>query len=1506
MPDSIYDFSDDQINTIRNLIGRVENSSRYLRHRQGGPATIGRNLRYGLYTPIAPTGDIAQQGAYTPVYQYIYEQLIQVPNPSQDLKDMILWFDQATYINMNAGPAAEWIRTYTERGIINAGIESSVSEAEMDAISNSIGAFVTKDILETGELRSLSDILSADIQNALDGTDQFGNVGALPRVANIGGWGGAFYFWDAPFLDAGNGADWTIGDEILSNSASKELFIDTAGDALAQMARLGNLDVFLSTLLPGENAIEQSLSRLNSLPLDVRRAIWQDAAAQDPLAQTFMLLMVDENWKVGFGNFPWFDDFDPTDYESTTIERLRQLQTLENSIGASLDAPIQQSLPNDSIIQDIGIQFGQSLADPSRDGTEVIEDAIRDAINGDTLGGGDALAQVAQIGSISSALSLELGNALGLDGFGAELLNNVGATVIDQVSSNAIQIAQGNLSSSQLFNGLNVEGVLRAGVAEVGAYFGSRLANEIVSPQTQAAVHLGRYLSISGRLLGEYLCGPVCGAIGSFIGKIVGTFIGNLFGKKKPKIPTAQASTILNVGNGDAELGSVSSTNSGNEDFVSAMANAAADTVNGIADILKGGSSLARNLTTASMAQTYGHTGNQLYVNLGGTQHNVTSAEAAITKGAIWAADQLKIAGGDMLAQRALSNNSHDDLARLFGDFAIAHDYTHYLNNKELINDLIIDVPNSAAAASWIIVLQRAAELGLNKSAASDFYGGMKGFADSLQGIINQPFNYEDLVLYVRGDDLEVYYDADGNGSAHSSYDDLLFDETGFLRSASHADGGVGYHRAYSNAEMTGGNDIITNASGTIDDQTTTTVTTEDRWIYNARLGEWVFIPGTTTTTTTEGGDDIIIGNSATNTFYGRSGDDWLDGGSGAVRDNLHGGDGNDVLIGRGGDDYLYGNNDDDVLIGGSGYDRMYGGNGNDTFYGDGNNWRQGDAGDDTYILSGGAGWHGWAYDGNGNTTTNLGNDTLSFENIGWGVKIDMGRAKPASWLTSTWWVLPHADTRYIYAESMDGANGVISLGTHKVENLTGTAFADDLTGDARNNILRGGAGDDTIRTGGGTDWVEGGAGADTILRTNGGYLHISYEHSQGGVDVSISHSDAHAFGGDASGDTFSNVHGLKGSNFADVLEGNTWSNTMYGLDGDDYFIATRGYDNYYGGDGFDTVDFGNHQGTSGLTINGTNGVATHGYNDGATYGYSRMYDVEHIVGTSRNDTIRFGAGDNVLEGGKGVDTLYGGAGNDIYFVEFGGGNDQIYEYGNQGHDTIMVGYEDGLSWDDVTIGAGANLTIHVSGQGTLATAYNSPNDNRELVGIDAIDIGGVGGVDIWFVNYGWSSRTAYGSGYIYRGDHPNGTPRRNLIQASHGNDIIYAAGTSSDYETENNFLHGKRGNDTIYASVGDDQYIFDRGSGRDAIYDSGGLDHIQFGPGVSASDVIFEVIGSNLYIGIAPEGTEDTSTLRASQMADRMTIVGGGSATQQFGGALTYSGNLLEYITVENINMDI
>lgn len=82
-----------------------------------------------------------------------------------------------------------------------------------------------------------------------------------------------------------------------------------------------------------------------------------------------------------------------------------------------------------------------------------------------------------------------------------------------------------------------------------------------------------------------------------------------------------------------------------------------------------------------------------------------------------------------------------------------------------------------------------------------------------------------------------------------------------------------------------------------------------------------------------EAGDDLMFGFGNTDFMFGGDGNDRLVGGPGD--DSLTGGDGDDLLEGGADDDRLSGGEGADALYGGDGTDRLYGGTGGDSLYGE-------------------------------------------------------------------------------------------------------------------------------------------------------------------------------------------------------------------------------------------------------------------------------------------------------------------------------------------------------------------------------------------------------------------------------------------------------------------------------------------------------------------------------------------------------------------------------------------
>ncbi|OGO94349.1 MAG: hypothetical protein A3F10_00185 [Coxiella sp. RIFCSPHIGHO2_12_FULL_42_15] len=108
------------------------------------------------------------------------------------------------------------------------------------------------------------------------------------------------------------------------------------------------------------------------------------------------------------------------------------------------------------------------------------------------------------------------------------------------------------------------------------------------------------------------------------------------------------------------------------------------------------------------------------------------------------------------------------------------------------------------------------------------------------------------------------------------------------------------------------------------------------------------------------------------------------------------------------------------------------------------------------------------------------------------------------------------------------------------IENVIGSEFSDVLIGNAENNLLEGGAG---------ADQLLGGVGSDTL----------SYRTSLEGVNIDL--STGSSSGGDATGDTFSDIENVTGSSHADRLTGSSEDNVLTSGGGADILMGGAGND---------------------------------------------------------------------------------------------------------------------------------------------------------------------------------------------------------------------------------------------------------------------------------------------------------------------------------------------------------
>ncbi|WP_404403447.1 polymorphic toxin-type HINT domain-containing protein [Pelagibacterium halotolerans] len=511
-----------------------------------------------------------------------------------------------------------------------------------------------------------------------------------------------------------------------------------------------------------------------------------------------------------------------------------------------------------------------------------------------------------------------------------------------------------------------------------------------------------------------------------------------------------------------------------------------------------------------------------------------------------------------------------------------------------------------------------------------------------------------------------------------------------------------------------------------------------------------------------------LLGTEAAEAMAGTVGDDTIL--SGAGDDTITGGDGNDdILAGTG----------NDIIDGGVGNDRIWAGFGDDTL--------DGGAGDD--LLSGGGG-NDWFVGGAGADTLDGGDgvDTVDYSASAAAITVDLAAGTGAGG---------------------DAGGDTLS----DVENVIGTAFDDTLTGSDAANTLDGGAGNDVLNGGAGDDVLIGGSGADT-LDGGAGVDMASYETAASGVRVHT--GDMASNTGDAAGDTYTGIEGVRGSAHDDELIMVEDNAILDGGAGDDLLTA-KGVDvEIHGGDG--------------------------------------------------NDSLWADCGDDLLDGGAGDDSVFGYEGNDTLLL--GAGND--YAKAGDGNDVI----DGGAGIDEIDAGAGDDVLIGGAGADTLDGGWGFDIASYETA---------AAGVLIDTRDLSLSTGDAEGDCYVdieaLRGSAHADTFIAHLDWAvlfgGAGDDALTLLGWGGD-------LHGDEGNDTLTAAGGDN--LLDGGAGADTMAGGDGDDTYRVD---DAGDVIVEAAGAG------DDLVEATVSYTLADNVERLTLTGTD--------AIDGTGNALDNVLIGN-----
>ena len=261
---------------------------------------------------------------------------------------------------------------------------------------------------------------------------------------------------------------------------------------------------------------------------------------------------------------------------------------------------------------------------------------------------------------------------------------------------------------------------------------------------------------------------------------------------------------------------------------------------------------------------------------------------------------------------------------------------------------------------------------------------------------------------------------------------------------------------------------------------------------------------------------------------------------------------------------------------------------------------------------------------------------------------------------------------------------------------------------------------------------------------------------------------------GEAAGDIYSSIEGLRGGDFSDTLTGDA---------GDNFLQGSLGADALDGGAGADYADYFNA--TTAVVVDLSNPLNNTGEAVGDTY-----TSIERVRGGAFGDTLTGDNAGNTLRGGLGADTLNGGGGTDF------------------------------ASYSDSSVGVTASLANPGSNTGEAAgDVYNSIEALRGSDHADTLTGNGFSN----FLNGGAGADTLDGGGGFDWADYFNSTAG---LTVDLGNSLNNTGEAIGDTYTSIELLRGSAFSDTL---VGDGL--------NNALRGGGGGDTLNGGAGFDFAD---------------------------------------------------------------------
>lgn len=994
------------------------------------------------------------------------------------------------------------------------------------------------------------------------------------------------------------------------------------------------------------------------------------------------------------------------------------------------------------------------------------------------------------VSSAADAISDEVRDLIGVGGVGGEIIEVTTDTVSTAIFNETIDIVFNQLDSSLFSNiadgkffqqpALDADGhviyelngeTVPAGTegAEikfesvdvqslianaVASYVGSRLAGEVLEPESETAALFGSIgsgfatyavgvsataaaagatstttMAALGNLLSFGVAGPVGIAIGAFIGALAGTSLGNVIGGEA-STPSATAKVFYDAHDAEYELGASREYAGGDKTIAESMAQQVINGVNNIIESTHG----ALRLGAQANALHIGYDGSEYTVSFGdGASKSFENTADAIMFATFKTLKSFDLVGGHAVVMRAWHNSEATNFTEFKEDIEVAEAFQNYLADPTSILALMMNDPTSDLAQSWAAVLERAAELELHLPHEKDLDGGW-GEILLAQGV--DPASIPSL----DGDTLTIT-------------DPVTGEET-----VLHHIIGPGYEIV--RIEGTDGNDIIE-----------------------------VIVDGPSISYVAAGdGDDIIEGSDQADIIYGGGGEDEINGNDG--NDWIHGGEGSDNVDGGAGEDLIVGGSEDDYLFGGDDTDIIYGNDGADTLFGmDGQDYLHGGDGDDHLYAYEGSSDH--LYGDKGNDTyhsyggsvmyASEGDDTFILHSSNTGVNSNIHVSR----LSGHYTIIAEAGHEKTHIQFANGIGGNELFFQQVGDDLKILVLGEDLSVTVQDYFTTSIDIQVHIRD-------------NEFKATGQGYSAATIAYLVG-VDSALSEVPSGQYNvlSDTAlaqrSYTWANVWTKVNIDSPDVDHGTNASDAyitpsaghknMYGWAGDDeirsYDTTTYINDHLYGDSGNDTLVGGKGIDllSGGLGDDHLNG----GLDDDSLWG---GHGDDSLIGSDGNDILFGGAGDDRLKGGEGDDELNGEDGNDILtdnignnILRGGEGDDFLGSYNSTG-DNALYGDEGS---DEILLGSGNDLAYGGTGDDTISAA----DGENWIYGEDGSDTltGGLG-----------DDHVSGGDGDDIITDYDGA----NVLNGGLGNDAYYALSNNA-----NNIIYDLGGTDYLHAQSG-------------------------------------------------------------------------------------------------------